>query len=153
MAPNVSQQPAQAGGLQHYNEGAHVSPSELFALQLNLTAALKRLAVDEVNRQAIAGGIPLLLQQLSQGSAPAAEALQVRTKPPVLDFAVTVYTFLLYKQSSDIVSNSILQLTYNQCLKCAHAEQVPPAAQQNVGTGGAVHLKVPLKGYRRLLIQ
>jgi hypothetical protein len=81
MAPNVSErQPAQSGGLEHYNAGLHASQSELLALQL--TAALKKLAVDEVNRQAIAGGIPLLLQQVSQGgSEPAAQALQVRAMP------------------------------------------------------------------------
>jgi hypothetical protein len=70
---------AQDGGLEQQEGGLDRSHDELLALRINITAALKKLAVDEQNRQVIAGGIPLLLQQLSQGgSEPAAQALQVR---------------------------------------------------------------------------
>jgi hypothetical protein len=80
MAPNAAlRAPAQDGGLPEQEEACRRSHEELLALQINVTAALKKLAVDEENRRAIAGGIPLLLQQLSQAdSRIAAQALQVR---------------------------------------------------------------------------
>jgi hypothetical protein len=80
MAPNVShRQPAQSGGPEHHEGELIANHFDVLALQVNITAALKKLAVDTENRQAIAGGIPLLLQQLTWGgSAPAAQVLQVR---------------------------------------------------------------------------
>jgi hypothetical protein len=80
MAPNAALRAlAQDGGLQEQDGACRRSHEELLALQINITAALKKLAVDEENRKAIAGGIPLLLQQLSQANGGlVAQALQVR---------------------------------------------------------------------------
>jgi hypothetical protein len=80
MAPNASlRAPAQDGCLGGQDGVCDRSHDELLALQINTTAALKKLAVDEENRGAIAGGILLLLQQLSHANGGlAAQALQVR---------------------------------------------------------------------------